>query len=94
MFEELFGGGRHVGAGQLSGRELRIESDGLVEVLQRVLALSSFSARARPCRNSALASFDFVVMGILPASDEEAVFPLARRPAVRRPRGDDQHQGR
>src|SRR5215469_13249027 len=37
---------------------------------------SSFSDSARPCKNSALASFDFVVMGTFSASEEADVFPL------------------
>src|SRR5580704_4025331 len=38
---------------------------------------SSFSDNSRPCKYSARASFDFVVMGTLPSSEEEeAVFPL------------------
>src|SRR5208283_5207282 len=38
---------------------------------------SSFSERSRPCKNSALASFDFVVIATLPASEEGAGFALA-----------------
>ena len=37
MFKELFGRGRIVGPGELSGSEIGIERNGLLEMLQRIL---------------------------------------------------------